>query len=217
MTSNILLMTTQIKTDMSLYERIKTVLSADDTTNDITEKIISEYPKLFELKIEQRGNDKDARSQLKGEISSRLNQNEGTVFTINRNSKPYTYSLVSEVIDEDEDEDEIIEIKTETELDIGYVYIIDTHLLTKNGKIYKIGKANDINKRIDQLNREQGSYEKHTVLYSFKVERPFKVEHAIHNMMDKARINPKKEGFYGEYVESNIDLIKSMVKLFECE
>ena len=100
---------------------------------------------------------------------------------------------------------------------IGYVYILNTHLATEGGIIYKIGKANDIEKRVHQLNSEESSYDKQTVLYSFKVTQPLKVKYAIHNMMDKARINPKKEGFYGEYVESNIDLIKSMVKLFECE
>ena len=105
--------------------------------------------------------------------------------------------------------------KSEDESHIGYIYILDTHLTFKNKRIVKIGKANDVDARVKQLNSEQGSYQKHTILYQIKVDYPYKIEHALHIVLNKGRANPHKEGFYKSYVENNIKLIKSMIKQFE--
>ena len=197
-----------------LKDKIIDVLIDNDNKLDIENKIISKYPEIFEIKKLQNDGEKAGYIALGREINSTISRYEGILFVINRNEKPQTYSL----IDDKPDIDDIIECITEEDLDIGYVYILDTHSLDENGKrVYKIGKANDIEKRVHQLNSEQSAARKYTVLYSFKVKRPYKVEHAIHSIMDEARFNPKKEMFYGDYIESNINLIKSMIKVFEIE
>ena len=202
-----------------LNEKILSVLGNNDTRIDVYNKIHDKYPELIVFKTEQQGSLENAKNQLLAEITSRLNKGEDKWCIINRNEKPYLYSLINDIndiddIDDIDDIEDIIIIKSEEELDIGYIYILDTHLDFNNHRVVKIGKANNIDKRIIQLNSEQGSYQKHDILYQFKVERPYKVEHVIHNVLDKGRINPKKEGFYKDYVESNINLIKQIIKLF---
>ena len=155
LTQEINIMTTHTPTNMTLIDRINSVLVDGDTSKDITDKIVNKYPEVFEIKVSQRGNDKDAYTQLRGEISSLVSRAEGTLFTMDRNQKPYTYSFICDKTDDDTDD--LIEYTTD-EIDIGYVYILDTHLDIDGERIYKIGKANDIEKRVHQLDNEQGSY-----------------------------------------------------------
>ena len=208
-------MTTNNTTQIS---RIKELLSDGDTAKDVFNKIIANYPEILEKRLKQVSTEKQAMQQLNAQISSVLYRHEGILFDIDRSTRPYRYSFISTKESDDIDEDindSDISIDIE-EQDIGYIYIIDTNLYTKDGEsIYKIGKANDIDKRIKQLNSEQGCYEKHTIKHTYRVIRPYKIEHSIHCLLDKGRVNPKKEGFYGVYVEENIELIESMVKLFE--
>lgn len=202
-------------TKMNLLSMILNVISDGDTSSDILNKINNEFPEYIERKIKQKGTKEAGLIQARAEISSNIGREEGIWFNINKNVKPYTYF---EICNEIDDRNDITEITDYTEdHDVGYVYIIDNHLSYKNKQIYKIGKANDIDKRIDQLNREQSSYEPHTIIRSFKVKNPYKVEHAIHCALDNGRINPKKEAFYANYVNKHIDLIEQIVKLFDCE
>lgn len=196
------------------------MLVPGDTSQDICEKLIDQYPELLAVKTEARNGDKTrAISQIKAEICEKTNRLEGRLFIIDRTERPYRYSLIVDDSPGDIDDDIIIdENLTESEIDIGYIYILDTNLYTKDGRsIYKIGKANDLDKRIKQLDSEQGCYQKHTLLHSYHVERPYKIEHSIHCVLDKGRVNPKKEGFYSNCVESNINLIKSMIELFKID
>ena len=190
---------------INLLSMILNVISDGDTNNDILKKINKEFPRYIKRKTKQRGTRKAGSAQARSEIGSTIGREEGVCFNINRSVKPYTYSE----IDGHDDTPDITE-----DYDIGYVYIIDNHLSYNNKQIYKIGKANDVDKRIDQLNKEQSSYEPHTIIMSFKVKNPYKVEHAIHCALDNGRINPKKEAFYANYVNKHIGLIKQIVKLF---
>ena len=201
----------------TVKEMIVSVIADGDTGRDIADKVISQYPKYAIHKIDQRGSEKDGYSQIHAEISVAIGKVEGILFTIDRNVSPHTYSMICDDYDDTEEIEVIDTEKTETELDIGYVYILDTHLDIDGKRIVKIGKANDIEKRVKQLDGEQGAYLKHTVLYSYKVDRPYKVEHAIHNALDKGRLNPKKEGFYGDYVETQMGLIDMIVANFIVE
>ena len=209
--------TTEIRKYIGLRLQIIGVLEHSDIpmiTSDISERIINQYPETLERKIEQKGSDNNARVELRRELSSIMASREGKDFIIDRNEKPYQYSLV----DNDEDiDDEIDIILNETEDDdTGYVYILDTHVYTETGdSIVKIGKAIDVEKRLSQLDREQSSYQKHTVIEAFHVMRPYKVEHAIHNALDYGRLNPKKEGFKKSYVDGQMDLIRAIVRNFE--
>jgi len=207
-------MTTNTQT---LKEMIVSVITDGDTGRDITDKIVSQYPEYTDYKTEQKGSEKAGYSQIHAEVGAMIGVKEGTLFTIDRNVSPHEYGLrCNDHVDDEEIE--VIDIeKTEAELDTGYVYILDTHLDIDGRRIVKIGKANDIEKRVKQLDGEQGAYLKHTVIHSYKVERPYKVEHAIHNALDKGRLNPKKEGFYGDYVETQMDLIEMIVKNFVVE
>lgn len=203
-------MTTQL-------EMIQDVLVNGDTNKEIYDKIISKSPEWLEKKIPQFESEKKAIQQLRVQISERLNYYEGTLFEIDRSSRPFRYSFIDRTEPVDNDDDDIIidGTQTEEEIDTGYIYILDTNLYTKdNRSIYKIGKANDLDKRIKQLDNEQGCYQKHTIKYTYHVERPYKIEHGIHCILDKGRVNPKKEGFYSDYVEENINLIETMIKLF---
>ena len=203
----------------TMIGRIKEVLTDGDTTNDICNKIVTIYPDLLEKKTQRaEGDEKQASQQIKAEIGSILYRHEGILCVIDRTEKPFQYSLIDTELEIINDNDDIIidGTKTELETDTGYIYILDTNLYTKDGKsIYKIGKANDLDKRIKQLDSEQGCYHKHSIKYTYHVERPYKIEHGIHCVLDKGRVNPKKEGFYSDYVESNMALIESMIALVE--
>lgn len=203
-----------------LVKKIQSVLTENNTAKEVFDKINNKYPELIEYKTEQQGLSEVAKKQLLKEIASRLNKGEDYWCIINRNEKPIQYSLMN--IDEDNDNNDDININDDIEtieekLNIGYVYILDTHLQYNNQNVVKIGKANNIDIRMKQLNSEQSSYQKHTILYQFKVEMPIKIEKTIHTVLHKGRINPNKEGFYKDYVEARIDLIKSMIKEFEIE
>ena len=208
-----------------LTKNIQTVLTENNTAKDILDKISVEYPELIEYKTKQRGSMEDGKRQLLAEISSVLGRGEGRHCVINRNEFPIQYSPITDDYDANKDINECINIDEsigndetseaiEERLNIGYIYIIDTHLQYNNQEIVKIGKANNIDERMNSLNRDQYCFQKPTILYQFKVDRPYKIEHAIHSLLDKGRVNPKKEGFYRDYVESNIDLIKSMIEMF---
>jgi len=147
-----------------------------------------------------------------------MNLGEGRDFVIDRNEKPYQYSLINDDDDDNEDTEIEIPIIDIEDNDTGYVYILDTHVYTETGdSIVKIGKAIDVEKRLSQLDREQSSYQKHTVIEAFHVNRPYKVEHAIHNALDYGRLNPKKEGFKKSYVDGQMDLIRLIAGNFEVE
>jgi len=208
-----------------LNNKILSVLTENDTAKDILDKISVQYPELIEHKTEQRGSIEAAKKQLSAEIGSRLCGAEGKWCVINRNEFPIQYSPINDDYNENEDINEYINIDEcidinetsetmEERLNIGYIYIIDTHLQFNGQEIVKIGKANNIDERMNSLSRDQYCFQKPTILYQFKVDRPYKIEHAIHSILDKGRVNPKKEGFYKIFVESNIDLIKSMIKMF---
>ena len=200
-------------------DRIKEVLVNNDTNKDIYDKIVDKYPELLDGKVQQfDGDEKRATQQVKVQITERINHYEGVLFEIDRTERPFRYSFIDHNADEIDDDDDIIisDTVTEEEIDTGYIYILDTNLYTKEGKsIYKIGKANDIDKRIKQLNSEQGCYQKHILKHSYHVERPYKIEHSIHCVLDKGRVNPKKEGFYSDCVEENIGLIETMIEIFK--
>ena len=204
-----------------LNKKIQSVLTDYHTTKEIFNKIRDAYPELIEYKSNQLGSSENAEKQISAEISARLYEGEDRWYIINRDEYPNTYSLINNDVDEDIDYPINVDINEytnieaiEERLNIGYIYIIDTHLQYNNQEIVKIGKANNIDERMNSLNRDQYCFQKPTILYQFKVDRPYKIEHAIHSLLDKGRVNPKKEGFYRDYVESNIDLIKSMIEMF---
>jgi hypothetical protein len=200
-----------------LRDMIFNVITDSDPSRVIMDKIIDEYPDYLERKIAQRGSEHDARIQIYAEISSLCTRGEGKFFDIDRTGSTFTYSKMNNDNDNDNDDDNVeidIADKTDKELGIGYVYILDTHVDVDGRRILKIGKANDIDKRIKQLDSEQSSYQKHTVICSWKVDRPYKAEHAIHNTLDHGRLNPKKEGFYGDYVEDNMSVVETIISLF---
>lgn len=216
--------TTQHK-KISVRDMIIDVIEDNDTSRIISDKIISKYPEYLERKIIQRGSEPTAITQIHAEISSLCTRGEGKFFEIDRsNESVFVYSLITNDDDDndinndnDDDIEEIDTTKTDKELGIGYVYILDTHIDVNGRRIVKIGKANDIEKRIKQLDSEQSSYQKHTVIHSWKVDRPYKAEHAIHNTLDHGRLNPKKEGFYADYVNENIELINMIINLFKID
>jgi hypothetical protein len=166
----------------------------NDSSKVLTDKVMIEYPDYLERKILQRGSETAGRAQGRAEIASICGKSEGDFFEIDRTGSTFTYSLINNNDINDNDDIENIDItdKTDKELGIGYVYILDTHVDVDGRRIVKIGKANDVDKRIKQLDSEQSSYQKHTVIHSWKVDRPYKAEHAIHNTLDHGRLNPKR-------------------------
>ena len=50
-------------------------------------------------------------------------------------------------------------------------------------RIVKIGKANDIEKRIKQLDSEQSSYQKHTAIHEFSLHNNFCSVSYIHSLI----------------------------------
>ena len=204
----------------TLIEKIILVLEDNDTGTDVFNKIVDKYPEVINHKIQQRGSEDKGISQLKAEILTRIATAEGKFFNIDRTENPHRYFhiIAPKIIDEDIDEiNEDIDItKSEVELDIGYIYIIDSQQLDRNGnKIVKIGKTINIEKRIKQLNTEQTAVYPYIILHQFKVCRPYKIEHALHNILDMGRISPNKEFFNYDYVEARMELIKINIAEFE--
>ena len=205
--------TTPTKTVISM---IIDVIEDGDNTNDILDKIINKYPEYIDKKVVQRGSNDLGIDQARAEISSRVHTSEGVHFVCDRNTKPHQYSLiVRDDIDDSNNDDNnnnnIIDANINND-DIGYVYIINTHLYNADGDlIVKIGKANDIDKRMNQLNREHLCVMDHEIMHLYHVERPYKVEHAIHDILDKGRISPNRELFRWSYIKDNLDIIEKMV------
>lgn len=199
---------------MTLLDKIKEVLVDGNTSTIICNKIVDKYPEILETKTQQRGNQNEGKAQLRAEISSNIIRKEGIFFEIDRNERPHKYFFINETNVEEEEEaiGNIVDIEQK---DIGYVYIINTQLSYKEKLIYKIGKAIDVDKRIKQLNNEQSAYCPIKIVKTYEVERPYKIEHAIHNILDKGRVIPNKEGFYADYVMENIKLIEEMIKIFK--
>lgn len=197
---------------LSMVKMIESVLHNGDTASDICERIIHKYPEFFLRKSRQRGSRGAAIQQIKGEISSRISYAK-TTFDIDTNERPYRYSFSSSENNNGNEEPSIV---IDDDVDVGYIYILDTNLYNRYGRsIYKIGTTNDIDKRKLQLDSERGCYEKHVVKYVYIVERPYRVEHGIHCVLDKGRVNPKKEGFYSDYVEDHIKVIESIIEMFK--
>lgn len=191
----------------TLLEKIKSVLKDGDTKLDIYERIVSKYPEFLEYKTNCYNSEKKAIQQIKAEIGSRLFTKREVIFNIDKSEKPHRYSLV---------DNNIVDVPLDDSVDIGYIYILDTNLYNKEGRsIYKIGKTIDLDRRIYQLDHEQGCYENHVLRYSYRVERPYKVERGIHCILDKGRVNPKREGFYSDYVEVHMELIESIIEIFK--
>lgn len=195
---------------IDLLTKIKDVLEDSMTARDVYEMLIKKYPEALQYKIECYNSEKKGESQLYSEIGSRIIEKEGKLFEIDRNEKPYKIFWIVEDEDNENDDiedNEIINIEDKNE----YVYIIDTHINHKDRGIYKIGRAKDPKKRINQLNKEQSSYFGHTVIKLYKTERPHHVEKAIHHTLDRGRVSPNKEGFYADYVIKHIDIIETIV------
>ena len=198
----------------TLLEKIESVLQNGDTKLDIYEKVILKYPEFLKYKTDYYDSEKSAIQQIKAEVGSTLITNKEKIFNIDKSEKPYRYSFVNN----GDDAVNIVDHPIKDTDDIGYIYIIGTNLYDRHGQsIYKIGTTKDVDKRLQQLNNEQGAFEKHVVKYVYKVKRPYKVEHGIHCILDQERVNPKKEGFHAHYVESNIDLIKAIIEMFAVE
>ena len=195
-----------------LLETIMTDLQDGDTTPMLYDKFIANYPELIKYKIEQQGSESKGKQQLQAEISSHFTRSEGKLFEIDRNERPIQYFWLEKPDnDAEEDIDEIIDIDQQ---DIGYIYILHNKGIIHNDKqVYKIGKAIDVNKRKEQLDRETGILYPYEIIKTYKVERPYKVEKAIHNILDKGRVTPNREFFYVDYIDRYIDLIEAMVKV----
>lgn len=195
-----------------LLKKIKTTLQDGDTARTIYNKFIDVYPELIKYKIEQRGSEEKGESQLIAEICSTVLSNEGKLFEINRNERPMQFFwVVYSNNDNDENLEELIDIEQQ---DIGYIYILYNEGIRYNDKqVYKIGKAVDVTKRKAQLDKETGILYPYTTIKTYEVERPYKVEKAIHSILDKGRVNPNREFFYTDYVDKHIELIEVMVSV----
>lgn len=212
--------TTYTVQKISVIGMIRSVIVDGDTSKEITEKVIIQYPEYLDRKIDQKGSEDIARAQIRSEVSARLGRETKDII-IDRSESTYRYSLIVDDVEDIEDTDFddatvfIDTTKTDRELDVSYIYIIDVHYLTPDGrKVVKIGKANDIEKRIHQIySVELGVYEP-TLLYSWKVQRPFKVEKGLHDILDLARLNPKRELFDAEYVEKKMSMIEMIIEDF---
>lgn len=212
-------MVTHERQKITVIDMIKTVIVSGDTSKDILSKVINRFPEYLERKSTTGAHTTHPQSQMKAEITSNINKNEGKYFNINRTESTYTYSLIKEdedMNDIDFDDNRAIDItKTDRELDVSYIYIIDVHYLTPDGrKVVKIGKANDIEKRIHQIYSVELGVYKPTLLHSWKVQRPFKVEKGLHDILDLARLNPKRELFDAKYVEKKMSMIEMVIKDF---
>lgn len=212
-------MVTHERQKITVIDMIKTVIVSGDTSKDISSKVINRFPEYLERKSTTGVHTTHPQSQIKAEITSNINKNEGKYFNINRTESTYTYSLIKEDEDMNDinfDDNRAIDItKTDRELDVSYIYIIDVHYLTPDGrKVVKIGKANDIEKRIHQIYSVELGVYKPTLLHSWKVQRPFKVEKGLHDILDLARLNPKRELFDAKYVEKKMSMIEMVIKDF---
>ena len=200
-----------IKTN--LLQKIKDVISDNDTVGDILDKILVEYPDVLEYKKNYyNGDEKKAHAQLKSEISSYLFQNEDKYFIVDSDVHPNRHSLIIDV------EIDIIEsIDDICDSDIGHIYFIDPGILAGGGqKMVKIGVASNIAQRMKQLKAQQFAIYELKLMKSYKVYRPFKVEHALHCALDRGRISSSKEFFYVDYIEKNMNMIEMIINNFKC-
>ena len=101
------------------------------------------------------------------------------------------------------------------ENDTGYIYIINTNIEVNGKPIYRIGITINVDKRIKQINADEATIFPHTIIKTYHVNRPCKVGGALHDILDFGRVNPNKEMFYSNVVIENMDLIKSIIKVFE--
>ena len=95
------------------------------------------------------------------------------------------------------------------------IYIVTTEYKEANGH-YKIGKAQNLQKRLSTLNTS----DKHEVIYSTSCKTKKKMdllEQIIHDRLESKRIEPNKEWFESEEdAEDFIKVIEELKKVIDC-
>jgi len=80
------------------------------------------------------------------------------------------------------------------ENDIGFIYVLENEAL--HG-MCKIGRAKDVNERLERLNGTNIPF-RFKLAFEYKVRNYIKVEKAIHEILDKCRVQKDREFFYIE-------------------
>lgn len=84
-----------------LLSKIIGVIEDNDTTEQVTNKIVDKYPNYFIKKLRQRHPDgiiditygKKTIKQIRGEVSSIFTRDKGSMFSRDKSKRPYRYSI----------------------------------------------------------------------------------------------------------------------------
>ena len=84
-----------------LLSKIIGAIEDNDTTEQITNKIIDKHPNYFIKKLRQCHPDgvlditygKQALKQIRGEVSSIFTHDKGEIFSVDKSKRPYQYSI----------------------------------------------------------------------------------------------------------------------------
>jgi len=179
------------------------------TPQELRSLIKQLYPELYGTESHrnnvEKGHYKDLEHALLAQIYV-AQRNASDIYS-DRSQKPMKLSLRESCVPEPEEyEDPQEAIATEDfeklEIGLGTLYILGTHLFTKEGKeIVKIGiTSGPVEKRISQLYNTSVPY-RFRIIQEMETTNYSELEQAMHKIFDPFRINKSREFFTEDCLE----------------
>lgn len=200
---------------MSFVELIRQILRAHPegmTPQQLRDKIKTDHPDYYGTGSHRRNVEKGHYKDLDHALLAQIyvaSRNAGQI-AVDKSQKPIRLTAVPGSINgDDDDDDDDEEIDTENleklEAGIGTMYVLGTHLYTKEGdEIVKIGiTTGSVEARINQL-YTTGVPFRFRVIKEFETKNYYELEQAVHRLLEPYRINRSREFFTGKclpYVE----------------
>lgn len=205
---------------MSFFELVRQILRLHPkgmTPQQLRDKIKADYPDHYGTESHRRNVEKGHYKDLDHALLAQIYVASRTAgIVVDKSEKPIKLTAALEpvgdgtVIDEDIDTENLEKL----EAGVGTMYVLGTHLYTKEGdEIVKIGiTTGTVEARISQL-YTTGVPFRFRVIKEFETKNYYELEQAIHRLLEPYRINRSREFFTEKclpYVEQIVAIHKGI-------
>ena len=206
---------------MSFADLIRQILRANPegmTPQQIRETVKSNYPTFYGTESHRRNVEKGHYKGLDHALLAQIYvaSRTGGQVVVDKTQKPIRLTVRPSGGDDVSVPDEDIDTENleRMEAGVGTLYILGTHLYTKDGlEIVKIGiTTGSVESRITQL-CTTGVPFRFRVIKSFETRNYYELEQAAHRLLDPYRINQSREFFTEKclpYIEQLLQMHKSI-------
>ena len=188
---------------MSFFELIRQILRAHPegmTPQQLRDEIKTDYPDYYGTESHRRNVEKGHYKDLDHALLAQIYVASRSVgqIAVDKSQKPIKLTVGPGPVDDGSviDEDIDTENLEKLEAGVGTMYILGTHLYTKDGEeIVKIGvTTGSVDARVKQL-YTTGVPFRFRVIKQFETKNYYELEQALHRLLEPYRINRSREFF----------------------